>query len=157
MDGLIAPRSPCMNGTHTTNTRSEGSWFLLKMLFCTQLAPARHVIQVGEKISTSRVWPSARLNSDLRVEMALSEMTPPGWEAAPDRAAGADAPGAVDTGDVEHATIRRPETAAATAARASRASRDPRAWAGRDRAAGADRISPAVGHALPIANPLPLP
>jgi hypothetical protein len=48
------------------------------MLLCTQLAPARHVSQVGEKISTSRVWPSARLNSDLRVEMAFSEMTPPG-------------------------------------------------------------------------------
>src|SRR5215831_11384898 len=141
MDGLIAPRVPWRNGTHTTNTRSEGSWFRLKMLFCTQLAPARHAIQVGEKISTSRVWPSAALNSDLRVEMALSEMTPPG------RAAGADAPGVVDTGDVEHATIKRPDTTTATAASAARAGRDPRAWAG--------RISPAVGDALPIASPFP--
>lgn len=75
-DGWIdRARVPWRNGTQTTNTRSAGSGFLLKMLFCTQLAPARHVIQVGEKISTSRVWPSARLNSDLRVEMAFSEMT----------------------------------------------------------------------------------
>ena len=72
---MIAPREPSRNGTHTTNTRREGSGFLLKMLLCTQLAPARHVGQVGEKISTSRGWPSARLNSDLRVEMAFSEMT----------------------------------------------------------------------------------
>jgi len=75
---LIALREPPRNGTHTTNTRRAGSGFLLKMLLCTQLAPARHVSQVGEKISTSRVWPSVRLNSDLRVEMAFSEMTPPG-------------------------------------------------------------------------------
>src|SRR5256885_10971113 len=38
-------------------------------------SPARHVIQVGEKISTSRVWPSARLNNDLRVEMADRKST----------------------------------------------------------------------------------
>src|SRR5215469_5206059 len=114
MDGLIEPRVPCMNGTHTTNTRSAGSAFLLKMLFCTQLAPARHVIQVGEKISTSRVWPSARLNSDLRVEMAFSEMTPTGREVSPDRAGAVDTPGTgvpggADTEDEEHATIRRPD------------------------------------------------
>jgi hypothetical protein len=112
------------------------------MLFCTQLAPARHVIQVGEKISTSRVWPSARLNSDLRAEMAFSEMTPPGWAVAPDRATGADVPGAGDTeeGDTEegeHEATRRPETAAAITARA-------------------DRDPLAVGHALPIASLFPL-
>src|SRR5215471_18568765 len=123
MDGLIAPRLPCINGTHTTNTRSAGSGFLLKTLFCTQLAPARHVIQVGEKISTSRGRPSARLNSDLRVEMAFSAMTPPGREVAAGPAAAAGVPGAgvpgagvpgagvpgaevaggVDTGGEEHA------------------------------------------------------
>jgi hypothetical protein len=113
------------------------------MLFCTQLAPARHVIQVGEKISTSRVWPSARLNSDLRVEMAFSAMTPPGREAAAGRAAaadvpGADVPGAVDPGDGEHETIRRPQTPAVTAATTARAGRDPLAF----------------GRALRIANPL---
>jgi hypothetical protein len=112
------------------------------MLFCTQLAPARHVIQVGEKISTSRVWPSARLNNDLRVEMAFSATTPPGREVAAGRAAAADAPGAVvpgavDRGEGEHETSRRPETTAVTAARAGR---DP----------------PALGHALPIASPLSL-
>jgi hypothetical protein len=115
------------------------------MLFCTQLAPARHVIQVGEKISTSRVWPSARLNSDLRVEMAFSAMTPPGRDVAAGRAAGADvpdadAPGAVDAGDWEHETSRRPATTAVTAAITARAGRDP----------------PTFGHALPIAGPLSL-
>src|SRR5262252_3245433 len=123
MDGLIEPRVPCMNGTHTTNTRSAGSGFRLKMLFCTQLAPARHPIQVGEKISTSRVWPSARLNSDLRVEMAFSEMTPTGREVSPDwpgavDTAGAVVPGGVDTEDEEHETIRRPDTTAVSATRA---------------------------------------
>jgi hypothetical protein len=37
-----------------TNTRRLGSGFLLRMLFCTQLAPARQAIQVGEKMSISR-------------------------------------------------------------------------------------------------------
>jgi hypothetical protein len=119
------------------------------MLFCTQLAPARHVIQVGEKISTSRVWPSARLNSDLRVEMAFSAMTPPGREVAAGRAGavetpgadvpGAGVPGAVDAGDEEHETIRRPDTATITAVIAARAGRDPLA----------------LGHALPIAALFP--
>jgi len=116
------------------------------MLLCTQLAPARHVIQVGEKISTSRVWPLARLNSDLRVEMAFSEMTPPGrdvappgLEVAPAGAAGAGVPGAVETEDGEHETIMRPETTTATAAIATRAGRDP----------------PASRHALPIASLFP--
>src|SRR6516165_5049920 len=120
----MAPRVPWRNGTHTTNTRSAGSGFLLKMLFCTQLAPARHVIQVGEKISTSRVWPSARLNSDLRVEIVFSEMTPTGREVSPDRPGAVDTPGAVVPGGVdtedEHETIRRPHTTAVTAARADR-------------------------------------
>jgi len=99
---------------------------------------------VGEKISTSRVWPSARLNSDLRVEMAFSAMTPPGREEAAGRAGavetpGADVPGAVDAGDEEHETIRRPDTAAITAVIATRAGRDPLA----------------LGHALPIAALFP--
>src|SRR5437773_2746547 len=102
------------------------------MLFCTQLAPARHVTQVGEKISTSRVWPSARLNSDLRVEMESSAMTPPGREVAAGAAAAADAPGAADPGDWVQETSRRPEATAVTAAITARAGRDP----------------PAFGHAL---------
>src|SRR5262249_7454241 len=113
------------------------------MLFSTQLAPARHVIQVGEKISTSRVWPSARLNSDLRVEMAFSEMTPlgrevapPGLEVAPDGAAGAGVPGAVDTEDGEQETSMRPETTTATDA-------------------GAGRDPAAFRHVLPIASLFP--
>ena len=110
------------------------------MLFCTQLAPARHVIQVGEKISTSRVWPSARLNSDLRVEIVFSEMTPTGREVSPDRPGAVDTPGAVVPGGVdtedEHETIRRPHTTAVTAARA-------------------DRDPPASRHALAIASLFP--
>jgi hypothetical protein len=109
------------------------------MLFCTQLAPARQVIQVGDKISTSLVWPSARLNSDLRVEMAFSEMTPLGREVAAGPAVGADVPGAVDAGDGEHETSRRPQTTAVAAAITERAGRDP----------------PAVGHAHPIASLFP--
>jgi hypothetical protein len=95
---------------------------------------------VGEKISTSRVWPSARLNSNLRVVMVFSAMTPPGREVTAGRAAAVDVPGAVDTGDEEHETIRRPQTAAVTAAITARAGRDP----------------VAIGHALPIAGPLSL-
>src|SRR5215469_5123050 len=116
MDGLIASRVPWRNGTQTTNTRSAGSAFLLKMLFCTQLAPARQVIQVGEKISTSRVWPSARLNSDLSFEMAFSATTPPGREVAAGRAAAVDVPGGADAGGDEQETTARPQTAAVTAA-----------------------------------------
>jgi len=96
---------------------------------------------VGEKISTSRVWPSARLNSDLRVEMAFSEMTPTGREVLPDwpgavDTAGAVVPGGVDTEDEEHETIRRPDTTAVSAVSATRADRDP----------------PASRHALAIAS-----
>jgi hypothetical protein len=49
----------------------------LKMLLCTQLAPARHVAQVGEKISTRRGCPLSRLNSDLRGPIVVSETTAP--------------------------------------------------------------------------------
>jgi hypothetical protein len=51
---------------------------------------------------------------------------------------GAGVPGAVDTEDEEHATIARPQTAAATAAIMVRAGRDPLA----------------LGQALPTASPL---
>jgi len=74
-DGLIASRVPDMNGTQTTRTRSAGSGILLKVLLCTQLASARHVIQVGEKSSNSRGWPAERLNSDFNVEIVVSEIT----------------------------------------------------------------------------------
>jgi hypothetical protein len=89
------------------------------MLLCTQLAPARQVVQVGEKINTSRVWPSARLNSDLRAEMAVSETM--ARELVPGRPAGAGVPAAVDAGDAEHEASTNPAPTAATAARASRA------------------------------------
>jgi hypothetical protein len=74
------------------------------MLLCTQLAPARHVVQVGEKISTRRVWPSSRLNNDFKVEMSFSEMTLPLREVDPGLVAGA--------ADV-HAARSRAATAAA--------------------------------------------
>ena len=84
-DGLIASRVPDMNGTQTTRTRSAGSGILLKMLLCTQLAPARHVIQVGENSSSSRGCPASRLNSDFNVEILVSDVTLPpcGAAAAP--------------------------------------------------------------------------
>src|SRR5262249_57423899 len=88
-DELTAPRDPPRNGTHTTSTRSAGSAILLKMLLCTQLAPARHVVQVGEKIRTRRGCPSSRLNSDFSVEIWFSDMTPPLRAAAPWPAGGA--------------------------------------------------------------------
>ena len=50
---------------------------MLKMLLCTQLAPARHVIQVGESNSSNRGCPASRLKSDFKVEIAVSEMTLP--------------------------------------------------------------------------------
>jgi hypothetical protein len=75
------------------------------------------------------------LNSDLRAEMAFSEMTPPGrevappgLEVAPDGAAGAEVPGVVDTEDGEHAAAVRLQAIAATTATmaaAARAGRDP--------------------------------
>jgi hypothetical protein len=72
------------------------------------------------------------LNSDLRAEMAFSEMTPPGrevappgLEVAPDGAAGAEVPGVVDIEDGEHAAATRPQAIAATMAAAARAGRDP--------------------------------
>jgi hypothetical protein len=72
------------------------------------------------------------LNTDLRAEMAFSEMTPPGLEVAPpglevapDGAAGAEVPGVVDTEDGEHAAATRPQAIAATTAAAARAGRDP--------------------------------
>ena len=68
-DGLIAFRVPLRKGTQTTNTRRAGFASRLRMLLCTQLAPARHVAQVGEKIKTRRGWPSSRLNSDFSVEI----------------------------------------------------------------------------------------
>lgn len=72
---MIACRVPDMKGTHTTITRRLGSDILLKMLLCTQLAPARHVIQVGENKSSKRGCPASRLNSDFNVEILVREMT----------------------------------------------------------------------------------
>src|SRR5215469_3052052 len=126
-DGLIAPRDPPRNGTHTTSTRSAGSAILLKMLLCTQLAPARHVVQVGEKISTRRGCPLSRLNRRFRVEIPVSETTPPLREAAPGPA------GAVAD---EHDARTKPAAAAA--------------------ATTADRDLSRLYHATPIAIPLPL-
>jgi hypothetical protein len=72
------------------------------------------------------------LNSDLRAEMAFSEMTPPGrevappgLEVAPDGAAGAKVPGVVDTEDGEHAAAVRLQAIAATTAPVALAGRDP--------------------------------
>src|SRR5262249_12500520 len=81
--GWLARRDPPRKGTQTTRTRRAGSGMLLKILLCTQLAPARHVVQVGEKISTRRGCPLSRLNSDLSVEIPVSEITPPLREAEP--------------------------------------------------------------------------
>src|SRR5262249_16408167 len=81
--GWLARRDPPRKGTQTTRTRRAGSGMLLKILLCTQLAPARHVVQVGEKISTRRGCPLSRLNSDLSVEIPVSEITPPLPQAAP--------------------------------------------------------------------------
>jgi hypothetical protein len=55
------------------------------MLLCTQLAPARHVIQVGESNSSNRGCPASRLNSDFNVEIVVSVVTLPliGAAAAP--------------------------------------------------------------------------
>src|SRR5689334_13195558 len=100
-----------MNGTHTTSTRSAGSGIGVKMLLCTQLAPARHVIQVGDRISTRRGCPPSRLNSVFRVEIAVSETTPPLRDAALAPPAG---------GAAEHDARTRPAAAAAAATPAGR-------------------------------------
>jgi hypothetical protein len=81
-DGLIAFRVPFRNGTQTTNTRRAGLASRPRMLLCTQLAPARHVGQVGEKSKISRGWPASRLNSVLSVVMWFSVMTLPACEIA---------------------------------------------------------------------------
>src|SRR5215469_5944865 len=75
IDGLIAARVPLRNGTQITNTRRPGSVARLKMLLCTQLAPARHAGQVGEKMRISRVCTSSRLNSDFSVSILFSVTT----------------------------------------------------------------------------------
>src|SRR5262249_27314536 len=82
-EGLIAPRDPPRNGTQTTSTRSAGAAIPLKMLLCTQLAPARPVAQVGEKIRTGRGCPLWGLTSDFSVEIWSGDMTPPLRAAAP--------------------------------------------------------------------------
>src|SRR5215467_9870383 len=115
IDELIAPREPPRNGTHTTSTRSAGSAVRLKMLLCTQLAPARQVAQVGEKISTRRGWPLSRLNSDLKVEIPVSDTTPPLRDAVPGPLDAA--PGPLVGAPGEHDASTEPAaTAAATAA-----------------------------------------
>ena len=124
--GLIAPRDPPRNGTHTTSTRSAGSAIRLKMLLCTQLAPARHVAQVGEKINTRRVSPSSLLNTDFKVEMSFSDMTLPLRDAAPGLAAGA-------------ADVHDARTTAAAITAAIQASRDLRP---RRRATGIPTLFP---------------
>src|SRR5262250_2960207 len=96
---------------------------LLKILLCTQLAPARHVVQVGEKIRNRRGCPLSRLNSDLSVEIPVSEITPPLREAepGPGEAVPPPAAGAAD----EHDARTRPAApaAATTASRDLRRSR----------------------------------
>src|SRR5262249_61465640 len=115
-DGLIAPRDPPRKGTQTTRTRRAGSGMLLKILLCTQLAPARHVVQVGEKISTRRGCPLSRLNSDLSVEIPVSEITPPLREAEPGPGEAVPPPAAGGP-DGAGATTRAPPPAPAPTAR----------------------------------------
>ena len=110
IDGLIAARVPLRNGTQITNTRSSEFAVLLKMLLCTQLAPARHVGQVGEKMRISRACPSLRLNNDFSVPMLFSAKAPP-WPALLAVAA------APVPDDVQEAS--RPGSAAITAAASS--------------------------------------
>src|SRR5690242_7420565 len=86
------------------------------MLLCTQLAPARQVIQVGEKISTRRGCPLSRLNSDFKVEIPVSEMTPPFREATP--LSGEVVPGPAAGGADVHDARTKPAAAAATTAAA---------------------------------------
>jgi len=85
------------------------------MLLCTQLAPARHVAQVGEKI-----------NTDFKVEMSFSDMTLPLRDAAPGLAAGA-------------ADVHDARTTAAAITAAIQASRDLRP---RRRATGIPTLFP---------------
>jgi len=107
-----------MNGTQTAKTRNRGSGIWLKMLLCTQLAPARHVGQVGENISTSRGWPSVRLNKARKVDIWFGAMTRP--LVAP-RPAGAEAPGLLTAGcEVQDAASEPSTTAVAAAVAASR-------------------------------------
>src|SRR5262245_27408010 len=96
IDGLIACLVPARNGTHTTSTRRAGSDMRLKILLCTQLAPARHVVQVGEKSKTRRGCPSSRLNCDFKALTVVSDITPP-----PD---GALAAPRLDAADVHEAS-----------------------------------------------------
>src|SRR5215469_14441630 len=112
IDGLIAVRVPPRNGTQITNTRRPESAVRLKILLCTQLAPARHVGQVGEKMRISRVSPSSRLNCAFSVSMLFRAMTLllafPRAETAPDDEHEDRKPGSATT------------TAAAASARTSR-------------------------------------
>src|SRR5690348_4534062 len=86
------------------------------MLPCTQLAPARQVIQVGEKISTRRGCPLSRLNRVFRVVIPVSGMTPPFREAMP--LPGEVAPGPEAGGADVHDARTNPAAAAATTAAA---------------------------------------
>src|SRR6516225_3539643 len=81
------------------------------MLLCTQLAPARHVAQVGEKISTRRGCPLSRLNSDFKVEIRFSARTPPLCEEEP--GPGEAAPGPVAGPAGEHDASAKPAVPAA--------------------------------------------
>lgn len=100
-----------------TNTRKAGSGFVLMMLFCTQLAPARHVIQVGEKMSTSRGWPPARLNSDRRAAILFSDWTGTAAGPAADRT---DDPGTDGAWLAVHEQASKPTATAAPASRPAR-------------------------------------
>src|SRR5712691_9333594 len=70
-DSRLAPR----NGTHTTYTRKEAVGFAPRISFRTQLAPARHVAQVGDRRRTNRTDPASLLKLVLSVSMEFRSRT----------------------------------------------------------------------------------
>src|SRR2546425_9804492 len=58
-DALFAPR----NGTQTAYTRRFAAGSVSKISLCTQLAPARHVVQVGESSRMRRTVLESWLNA----------------------------------------------------------------------------------------------
>ena len=67
---------PARKGTHIANTRRFGDEYFSRISLCTQLAPARHVVQVGEINKISRVFPASVLNRCRSSATFLSSITP---------------------------------------------------------------------------------
>ncbi len=75
IDGSMASSEPPRKGSHTAYTAISDCRLFSRISDCTQLAPARHVTQVGESRRTRRTFPASALNPFRSCDTFSNEVT----------------------------------------------------------------------------------